>query len=433
MIGVKQRGLVMKGVFANRNGQDDFIGSEISRRASDQKDVYIATAFFTEADLVEKLLNNGSQVLMVVRLGFPTSPAALEKIRQHQNLQLRVYTGHSFHPKLYIFGNETALVGSANLTRAALLSNQEVVVSIDASDHRFAELTTIFEGYWDEAEVLTDAQLNVYKEIFKQIDKIDNQVEMLGKKVLDLLGDTAPSNITRDKKKASQKTLFLSSFRKTYQESVAAFNIVRKTYEATGYRKASEEKIPLRLEIDSFISFVREKFASNELWRSGPIRSAQEQEKEISKYIEMWREVRWPFFENDIVEVSYPRFRRVFDSRESIMASNDSNLFDALTTLHSFGDRYRFFEGGMPTWKAQFPTFNDSQRTRETLAYLVHGKGELVERMANAIYHRDYKLVEFGQANVQELIGWKNREELPIINSRTTKVLRFFGSDVRQL
>ena len=423
----------MKGVFANRNGQSDFVGDEIRGRAEGQKDVYIASAFFTEAEVVEELLAKGCNVFMVVRLGFPTSPTAIEKVRMHPNLQLRIYTGHSFHPKLYIFGDDIALVGSANLTSAALLTNQEVVVSVESSDDRFRELVSIFEGYWDEAEVLTDAQLSTYKSIFKEIDKLDNQADFLGRKVLELLGETAPSNITRGKPKVSKQTLFLSTFRKTYQESVAAFNIVRKAYKATGYRKASEEDIPLRLEIDSFISFVREKIASNESWKSGPLRSVLEQEREVAKHVETWSKVRWPYFEDTIVGETYPRFKRVFHSRESIMAANDSDLFDALATLHSFGDRYRFFEGGMPTWKAQFPTFNDPTRTRETLAYLVHGQGDLVERMANAIYHRDYKLAEFGQANVQELIGWRNREELPIINSRTTKVLRFFGSEVRQL
>jgi hypothetical protein len=35
-----------------------------------------------------------------------------------------------------------------------------------------------------------------------------------------------------------------------------------------------------------------------------------------------------------------------------------------------------------------------------------------------------------GQADVQELIGWCNREELPVLNGRTTKVLRFLKSKV---
>jgi hypothetical protein len=41
--------------------------------------------------------------------------------------------------------------------------------------------------------------------------------------------------------------------------AVAAFNTALRAHEATGYPKASEQEIPLRLErIDSFISFVRD-------------------------------------------------------------------------------------------------------------------------------------------------------------------------------
>ncbi|CAM5788066.1 hypothetical protein RFUL19S_02057 [Rhizobacter fulvus] len=114
-------------------------------------------------------------------------------------------------------------------------------------------------------------------------------------------------------------------------------------------------------------------------------------------------------------------------------AANDEELFDALATLHSFHDRFRFFAGGLKTWRQVFPKANDPARARESLAYLVFGPGDVVERMSNLIYEPRYKLDEFGQSNVQELIGWCNREDLPVLNGRTTKILRFFGSKVRQV
>jgi len=76
---------------------------------------------------------------------------------------------------------------------------------------------------------------------------------------------------------------------------------------------------------------------------------------------------------------------------------------------------------------------NSSEKIRSSLAYLVHGPGDLIERMANLIYSSEYKLEQFGPANVQELAGWMNMEDLPVINGRTTKVLRYFGFDVRQM
>jgi hypothetical protein len=124
---------------------------------------------------------------------------------------------------------------------------------------------------------------------------------------------------------------------------------------------------------------------------------------------------------------------RVFASRDSLMSASDDDLFDALCTCHSFHDRLRFFDGGMPTWKKAFLAANPPKRVRESLAYLVFGEGDVIERMANMIYNEAYKLAEFGQSNVQELVGWRNKEELPVINGRTTKILRFFGSKVRQI
>ncbi len=291
----------------------------------------------------------------------------------------------------------------------------------------------IFEDYWDGAEVPTDDQLAFYKEIFKQNEQLQGKSDALAQKVLDKLGDKSPANINRGLSKPRKHSLFLSNFRKTYQEAVSAFNVVRKAYEVSGYRKAPESAVPLRIEIDSFISWVREKVAPGESWKSGPLRTASEQEKMVDDLIAEWRSVYWKHFEETIVDERYPRFNKVFGSREAILAANDSDLFDALGTLHSFYDRFRFFDGGLVGWKREFPTFNDPKRTRETLAYIVHGDGDIVQRMANAIFDPRWKLNEFGQANVQELIGWRNREELPIINGRTTKVLRYFGSKVRQL
>ena len=57
----------------------------------------------------------------------------------------------------------------------------------------------------------------------------------------------------------------------------------------------------------------------------------------------------------------------------------------------------------------------------------------MVRRMADLIYVQDYKLNHFGVANVQELVGWYNQEDLPVVNGRTTKMLRYFGFDVRQV
>ncbi|WP_398494312.1 phospholipase D-like domain-containing protein [Variovorax sp.] len=424
----------MHTVFANRSGRGDFIANEIQRLGMAGSNVYIAVAFFTEAETVKKLLDRGCQIQMVVRLGFPTRPSAIDAIKDHPRMQLRVYTSTSFHPKLYIFGDEAALVGSANLTGAAILSNQEVVVRVDADDQRFDDLAAVFDDYWDQAEVPSKDLLERYKKLYAAYEKHEDACDELARKAAKELGDTAPPHIVKEKRKPSKGALFVSHFRRAYQEGVAAFNVVRGVYESVGYRKVDESAVPLRLEIDSFISFVREKVATEDSWKSAPIRSPAEQESLIRELIDQWRAVHWPHFEDKIVGENYPRIRQVFSSPESIKLADDGELFDALATLHSFHDRFRFFDGGLATWKKEFPKANDPMKTRNSLAYLVFGPGDVVERMANMLDENQiYKLNSFGKANVQELIGWCNREELPVINGRTTKVLRFFGSKVVQV
>jgi hypothetical protein len=108
-------------------------------------------------------------------------------------------------------------------------------------------------------------------------------------------------------------------------------------------------------------------------------------------------------------------------------------MFDALAVANSFGDRFRFYKGSTPTQKIEFFKNNDGKRIRETLAYLIFGTDETVKRLANVIFDPKYKLNEFGKANAQEIMGWVGSNDLPVINGRTTKVLRYFGFDVRQL
>ncbi|NVO05712.1 MAG: alcohol dehydrogenase [Rhodoferax sp.] len=423
----------MSDVFANRSEKKDFVVNAFERYGTSDRDVYIAVAFFTESGVIKRLIEKGCRVQLIIRLGFPTSPRAIEEVMALPNVKLRVYSARSFHPKLFIFGSDIALVGSANLTHAAIWSNQEVVVSIDSEDERFAELAMVFDEYWEGAEVPTQDQLKLYKQLYSNFSKLEDAADALAEDAANKLGNTAPANINRGEKKRGQQSLFLSHFRKAYQEGVAAFDIIRKVYQASGYRKVDETVIPLRLEIDSFISFVREKVAVGESWESAMIRTPAEQEPLITELIDRWKVTPWPHFEDKIVNENYPRLKRVFASVDSIKSADDSELFDGLATLHSFYDRFRFFEGGLPTWKKTFQAANDPTRARETLAYLVHGEVDIVERMANAIFDPRYKLHEFGRANIQELVGWCNHEDLPIINGRTTKVLRYLGSKVVQI
>ena len=422
----------MSSVFANRTERRDFIVNEFERLAIEESDVYIATAFFTESDVVRRLVDKRCKVHLVVRLGFPTDPDAIARAMGLAHVQLRVYTGTGFHPKLYLF-EDAALVGSANLTLQAITTNQEVMVSIDAQDDRFSELVTVFDEYWRGARVPTSQQLKDYRQFYAACQRHAAAIDQVERQVLERLGDHSPANIQRGQKKESKQSVFLESFRRNYQEALAAFEILQRTYRDTGYRKVNESVIPLRLEIDSFISFVRERHIEGESWRQAPLRTPSEQDVLIRGLIDEWRETYWKHFEEDIVRRNFPLLQAVFQSKESVMSADDDLLVDALGSLHSFYERLRFFEGGFASLKREFLAANDSRRVRLSLAHLVFGDGEVEARMADLVFDPSWKLQQFGRSNVQELVGWCNREARPVVNGRTTMVLRYFGSRVTQV
>lgn len=418
------------GLYSNRNSRGDFVRSAINHYAYGVDHIFAAVAFFTESALVKELLQ-GRHIRLVVRLGFPTSPKALEELMNKSNIEIRYFTDKSFHSKIYIFGDHVALVGSANLTHAAVTANQEVVVTIPKEDRRFLELAGLFAEYWEDAKVLTKEELDKYAENYNKFLQIHKDIGEFDKSVIDKIGNVVAKNIKRGTKKESKENIFLDSYRKTYQEAISAFNVIRQVYENIGTRKVPEEQIPLRLEIDSFVSFVRERHAQGEIWKIAPLLSGEEQQNKIRVLAEEWLVTPWEYFENIIVNEKYPRIRKAFASQESIMSLNDDDLFDALAVAHSFGDRFRFYLGSTPTQKIEFLKNNDGKRIRETLAYLIFGSDETIRRLANVIFSSKYKINEFGQANAQEILGWAGGNDLPVINGRTTKVLRYFGFNVR--
>lgn len=419
-------------LYTNRSSKKDFIKDGIIKSVEDGMDLFIASAFFTESEVVDELLARGCHLRIVVRLGFPTSPAALERLINHNNVEARFFTSNSFHPKLYIFGDKTILLGSANLTRAAILSNQEVMVELDSEDHRFTELQELFADYWDEAEVLTNDAIKNYRSIYHKFSQANKLLSEMENAVTDKIGDINFSNIYRGNKKATSKSIFLDTYQKSYQEAVTAFRRIEDIYKNYD-RKVEAGLIPLRLEIDSFFSFIRDFHATQDTWKHQPIGWNEQQKYRTKILIDEWMTTKWEHFEDQIVPINYPLIKQVLGSKESIKAATMNSIVDALCVLHSFHDRFRFYKGGLGTLKSSFIEYNEEKKVKNTLSYLLYGSGDTVMRMADCIYDREYKLNHFGKSNVQELIGWISKEELPVINGRTTKVLRYLGNQIRQI
>lgn len=423
----------MERLWTNRNSLGDFVRNGLEMYQSSVSEAFIAVAFFTEDQVVKNLVANDCHVKIVVRLGFPTNPRALRALMSSSNVDVRYYTGNAFHPKLYIFGDQIALLGSANLTNAALQSNQEIVVSIDSEDQRFVELKSLFSEYWHESKVLTKESLDAYEVVFDKYGKARNNLSFADDEIEKEVGKVNFENIQTYDSKKSKEDLFLESYRKTYQETVSAFKKIKVIYESIGKRKNDFTSIPIRLEIDSFLSFARDEYAKNDTWSEQPIGWNDNSRSLLSSHIIEWLKADYYHYDSTICNENYPLITKVFGSKETIEKASYDEIISALVVLHSFHDRLRFYPGGLPTLIDSFRKKNDLERVRTSLGYLLYGEGETVKRMTDLIFDSTYKLNEFGQSNVQELVGWINQEDLPVINGRTTKMFRYYGFDVRQL
>lgn len=100
-------------------------------------------------------------------LGF-NSPRAFKELLKIPNLTVRIVQSAGFHAKGYIFDHgdyQTALVGSANLTRAALLQNVEwaLKVSSRTAAHLTDQLAAQFTVLEKASQPLTTAWLTAYQ------------------------------------------------------------------------------------------------------------------------------------------------------------------------------------------------------------------------------------------------------------------------------
>lgn len=418
-------------LYTNTKSRNDFIRNAILQMSQQCKTMMIASAFFTDADLVARLASKGITINLVVRLGFPTSPNALRTVIQNPSVNVRFFTDESFHPKLIIFDDDHALVGSANLTKSGIDSNQEIMISIDSDDNVFIGLIETFNSYWDDAKVLTNEVLNEYQKIYREHDQIAKGIAEFNNKVLDKIGIIRTNNITTDVKIKGSKNIFTHAYQQNYQSYRNAFNKIQSVYQEFT-RKTPDNIIPLRLEIDSFFSFVKDKIATGETWNEAKL-GFDNNIITLRANISEWLNTYWPHYEERIIPLNYPLIQRNFSSPDKIHDLDYDQIIETLMVLHSFHDRYRFYKGGKVSQIPIFMGLNPIEDVKRNIIHLLYGRGDIVSRMADLIYDSNHKLNHFGNANVQELIGWINKEEYPIINGRTTKILRFYGFDVKQL
>jgi HKD family nuclease len=415
-------------LYTNSNVRRDFLRSAFDGNVSTAQNVLVAVAFLTDADPLLKLAAAGSRVKVIVRLGYPTRPAALRRLLNVEGLQLRAVSTMSFHPKLYIFSKFGAIVGSSNMTKSALTSNQEVNVLIPTDDPRFEELVALFGSYWEQVVPLDETTVQKYEHVLDRFRSARKELEDMDTGVEALL--TAQiNNVERGSRPGRKEDFFIDEYRSEYQGFLDAFRTVQRVYQASGQRKYRDEVLPLRIEVDAFLGWIRSRYTHDKSYLDEPLRAGDALETKIRSSFNDWFTEDYRHID-DVALNRYPLISHTLRSPQAIAEASYEAILKALSCETSFYDRLRYFPGGHEAHIATFRAENSLERVRKTLSYLLFADDEPVVRMYRCVHDPEFRLREFGRSAVQELLGWVNAENVPICNSRTLRSLRWLGFDV---
>lgn len=413
-------------LYANTSGQDS-LRVAFPRLAEGTRRIRFASPFFSYSQALESLAKDGRSIHLIVRLGPSTNPEHLRDVLKLSNIHVRYFTSRRFHTKLYIFGDQCALVGSANLTGAGLQRNREAAVTVHSSNPDFEALVRLYESYWSEADVFTKERLEKYDRLYRELPSSKPERDFVDV-LKDEFGDILPSaGIQVDIKKQSSDKLYLEDYRRKYQTFLTAFREIESTYKKAEIRKVDD--VPLRIEIDQFFNYIRQKHCHGEEFRDVPLLSGNERTDRVARFLKHWEAAQWEYL-TERIPTRFEQINSRFGTTSAIEDCNLDDILEALEICHSFKEQLRFHEGGLPTLRAEFREEAEVSQVQESLEYLLHGEDSFVERMGALIFEEGFHIPKCGRSVTQELLGWVNSDNIPICNSRTLKSIRHMGFDV---
>lgn len=349
-------------IIANRNSTttNDRFGANLKEACKGRR-LNIAVAFFTDYNFINDVLASGAKIQMIVRLNRGTSPNALRKVFGKENLTIRYFTSTKFHPKMYLVEHRCAFVGSSNLTQSAFGQNNEINVMFDyeEDEETYNELDSIFKDFWEQAVPLDKKAIDELAELEKQYPSTCEDYPGFEKK----LGNSSFENTTQYGKK-DKKRNYIDSFKREYQEYLAAYERLTRMYNKTSGRKWIEEDVPLRIEIDRFLWWIREYkcpgpngWVNNEVYPDDKIQTLILECKK--EYLDS---------ENSYLEKIAHNYKNVedgFSSPKAIKALDEDHLFKILINVHAFHDIFRFQSGGLDTLEKVFFTDNTIEKIKK--------------------------------------------------------------------
>jgi len=172
--GVRSKERLQPSLVTNEFRRSKCVLEDIIDELATCEEFFISAAFLTKsgvAVLMNSLIESQSRgingkILVSEYLGF-TQPEALRALKQFYNVELRVATDGNMHGKVYLFKREkynSIIVGSSNLTAAALKTNNEINLKVSATSDSslLKQLSGHLQQDFSVAAVADDAYIEEY-------------------------------------------------------------------------------------------------------------------------------------------------------------------------------------------------------------------------------------------------------------------------------
>lgn len=231
-------------LLVNDYQQGEKVLSSIIAELSKCDEFYFSVAFVTNSgvsvlsDILKELEQKGIKGKIVAsQYQNFTDPKALQRLLALQNVDLRILTEEegALHSKGYIFrrgGEYSIIVGSSNLTQAALCLNKEwnLKVISSANGNLVKESLFEFEGIYQRATPVTLEWIEEYTKIYKDEKRYKDiaiqRVGHIGRISPNKMQVAALSSLERLRKSGESKALLISATGtgKTY---LAAFDALK--------------------------------------------------------------------------------------------------------------------------------------------------------------------------------------------------------------
>ena len=419
----------MTRIFSN-GGNRDFVTNPFYKLAEHSKHLYLAAPYFTYAEPILDAIADGKSVQLLVALNAATDADALKLIHGRADIAIR-YLTHRFHAKIYIF-DDMALLGSSNLTKAGFLSNREAVVCFDQSEdaETVDEIKALFHELWEAGRVLTSEKLDTFERAKKELSEGPFDPDAAIEKAI---GRAEPPNIDVTSRRIPSERMFLEGLRQqVYEQYRPAFNEVAAILDEYGLRRNDLTGIGVAIETNRFLNYLRlTHIVGDEAWQTAKQRNSDERRATIVHFGREWVDA----IDNKVPEDYSARLEavaRIFGTDKAFSLAGKDGITEGLMSIHAFTEQFRFVKGGYDNLPAEFWNLNrnDVSRVKSTLAYLIYGSGDFIQRLHDVLYDPSMKLSKFGRFCALELYGTVNPAECPPINGRMAKALRYLGFGV---